>query len=53
VGSSLGASKRDALWDHPDMLPNATDIEDPTALLARLQGHGDDFDAALRDLLGE
>ena len=53
LGSALGPVKRDALWDHPDMLPSAADIEDPAKLLARLQGNGDDFDSALRDLLGE
>jgi hypothetical protein len=35
------------------MLPTAADIEDPAKLIARLQGHGDDFDSALRELLGE
>ena len=53
VSSALGAAKRDALWDHPDMLPSASDIADPATLIARLQGHGDDFDSALRELLGE
>jgi len=53
VGSALGSSARDALWDHPDMLPTAADLDDPSKLIARLQGHGDDFDSALRDLLGE
>jgi putative hydrolase len=53
VGNALGAAKRDALWDHPDMLPTVSDIEDPAKLIARLQGHGDDFDSALRELLGE
>lgn len=53
VGNALGPAKRDALWDHPDMLPSASDIEDPATLIARLQGHGDDFDSALRELLGE
>jgi len=53
VGSALGSSAREALWDHPDMLPTAADLDDPSKLIARLQGHGDDFDSALRDLLGE
>ena len=53
VGNALGPAKRDALWDHPDMLPSASDIEDPATLIARLQGHGDDFDSALRELLGD
>jgi putative hydrolase len=53
VGGALGAAKRDAIWDHPDMLPTAADIEDPGSFIARLQGNGDDFDSALRELLGE
>lgn len=52
VGQAIGVSRRDALWDHPDLLPSATEIDDPGSLIARLQG-GDDFDSALRDLLGE
>ena len=53
LGSALGKAKRDALWDHPDMLPSAADFEDPAALIGRLQGGTDDFDSALRDLLGD
>jgi len=53
LGMALGVARRDALWDHPDLLPSASDIEDPGALVARLQGGGDDFDSALRNLLGE
>ena len=53
LGLAVGVDKRDGLWDHPDMLPSATDIDDPHLLISRLQNHGDDFDAALKDLLGE
>lgn len=54
VGTSLGAKLRDELWDHPDMLPSAAEIEDPTALIGRLKSsNDDDFDAALRSLLGD
>ena len=52
VGATLGTEKRDSLWDHPDMLPSAADIEYPGLLITRLQTGGDDMDAALRDLLG-
>jgi putative hydrolase len=52
VGAALGTEKRDSLWDHPDMLPSAADIEYPGLLITRLQTGGDDMDAALRDLLG-
>ena len=51
VGTSLGTTKRDELWDHPDMLPSTTDIENPAALIARLTGNDDGFDSALRALL--
>jgi len=54
VGQALGNARRDALWDHPDMLPSAADIADPASLIGRLQGgNDDDFDSALRNLLGE
>ena len=53
LGTELGTEKRDSLWDHPDMLPTAADIEYPSLLITRLQ-HGDDqLDADLRELLGE
>ena len=52
VGMSVGSAKRDSLWDHPDLLPTATDVADPSSLISRLQGGGDDFDSELRNLLG-
>lgn len=56
IGDAVGAEKRDALWDHVDLLPRAADIADPSALLAEMSSpdqEGDDIDKALRDLLGE
>lgn len=55
VGEQLGADARDALWDHPDLVPTAADIDAPQQLVARLSGNqdGDDMDKALRDLLGQ
>jgi putative hydrolase len=52
LGNALGVAKRDALWDHPDLLPSSEEMGDPAKLIARLSG-GDDFDSALRNLLGE
>ena len=52
VGMSVGATKRDSLWDHPDLLPTASDVTDPSSLIARLLGGSDDFDSELRNLLG-
>lgn len=53
LGAELGTGRRDSLWDHPDMLPTAADIEDPSLLITRLQQGDDHMDAALRDLLGD
>ena len=55
LGHKLGNEGRDALWDHPDLVPTAADIDAPQQLVARLSGNqdGDDMDKALRDLLGQ
>jgi putative hydrolase len=56
VSDAVGADARDALWSHPDVVPTADDITDPTALLARLTGGFtglDDVDQAIEDLLND
>jgi putative hydrolase len=55
ITDAVGVAKRDALWNHPDLLPQATDIDIPAGLIAKLNGAvaEDAMDAALRDLLGE
>ncbi|CAN5341304.1 zinc-dependent metalloprotease [soil metagenome] len=56
VQDAVGAEARDSLWAHPDILPTDADIDDPTALVARLQGgtpEPDDVDQALEDLLND
>ncbi len=53
---ALGTEKRDSLWGHPDLVPTGADIDNPAALIAKLQAPTDgtdEFDQALRDLLGE
>lgn len=37
VTDAVGADARDALWSHPDLVPTAEDIDNPDALVARLQ----------------
>ena len=56
VTDSGGIAARDALWAHPDLLPSAEDLDDPTGFLAR-SGAGSeapreetDWDAGLRAL---
>jgi putative hydrolase len=58
ITDAVGDDARDALWAHPDVLPTGEDIDDPTALIARLEARArgevpepDDFDTALEDLL--
>jgi hypothetical protein len=54
IGESVGIEKRDGLWNHPDVLPTANDIENPAALISKLREAGtlpDAFDQALRDFL--
>ena len=56
IGEAVGTEKRDALWDHPDLLPSEADIADPKQIIEKLKGdtgQSDEFDKALRDLLGE
>jgi len=53
---AVGADKRDALWSHPDLVPTAEDISDPTALVARITAGTpalDDIDQAIEDLLND
>ena len=56
VTDAVGAEKRDALWSHPDLVPTADDISDPSALVARLLAGTpapDDIDQAIEDLLND
>lgn len=58
VTDAVGVAARDALWDYPDLMPQSSDIDDPAALIARLQATergeapvADEFDEALARLL--
>lgn len=58
VTDAVGVSARDALWDYPDLMPGAADIDDPAALVARLEARArgdepvrDELDDALERLL--
>ncbi|SEB97315.1 zinc-dependent metalloprotease [Microbacterium hydrocarbonoxydans] len=58
VTDAVGIEGRDSLWDYPDLMPTSDDIDDPTALVARLQASArgeqpvaDEFDEALARLL--
>jgi putative hydrolase len=58
VADAVGIAERDALWDYPDLLPEASDIDDPRTLIERLQARArgeeaprDEIDEALDALL--
>lgn len=54
VFTSGGAAAREAVWDHPDLLPTAADLDDPAGFLARREAARDadaEIDRALEDLL--
>jgi uncharacterized protein (DUF2342 family) len=56
IGAAVGIQKRDALWDHPDLLPREDDILNASGIINKLSGGNegeDELDQALRDLLGE
>lgn len=60
VTDAVGVATRDALWDYPDLMPTADDIDDPAALISRLQASArgeapepDAMDDALAQLLAE
>jgi len=51
----LGSQARDHLWSHPDLLPDARDMDDAQAWAESLvaRGAGDDVDRELERLLSE
>jgi putative hydrolase len=60
VTEAVGSAGRDALWDYPDLMPTAADIDDPSALVARVTATArgeapaqDAMDDALAQLLAD
>ena len=53
--SKGGATARDSAWAHPDVAPNAADLDDPLGYVDRFMSRGtrDEMDAALDALLSE
>jgi hypothetical protein len=43
---------RDALWEHPDMLPTATDLDDPDGFVHREQLDFSELDRMLGEAAG-
>jgi hypothetical protein len=56
IAREQGPEARDAVWDHPDLLPTAEDLDDPTGYGTRraaAEGEHADLDKALAEILGE
>ena len=60
VTDAVGSAERDSLWDYPDLMPDASDIDDPQSLIQRLKARAsgeapprDAFDEALDELLAQ
>lgn len=55
IAQREGTAARDAVWDHPDLLPRAADLDDADAYLARRGGASEtaEIDRALEELFDE
>ena len=56
IAAARGQSGRDAVWQHPDLMPTAADLDDPSGYSARSQAaidEGAELDRALAEILGE
>jgi len=55
IAREQGPEARDAVWDHPDLLPTAEDLDDPAGYATRRTAAADehaDLDRALAEILG-
>ena len=50
LGDARGVDGRDGLWAHPDLLPNASDLEDPDTFVAGQADAGEASDLDISDL---
>ncbi|PJI94741.1 zinc-dependent metalloprotease [Luteimicrobium subarcticum] len=56
IAAQEGEDARDHVWDHPDLLPTAEDLDDPAGYRSRREAAQEasaDLDAALAEILGE
>ena len=56
IARDSGTAARDAVWDHPDLLPTAQDLDDPAGYAGRRAAAVDEaaeVDRALAEILGE
>ncbi|GAA4416459.1 zinc-dependent metalloprotease [Georgenia halophila] len=54
LGAEYGTAERDALWSHPDLMPSADELDDPSGFVAgrkAARAAEEDVDAALAAML--
>lgn len=44
LDEAVGAEKRDGIWDHPDLLPTAKDLDNPAGFIGKVAFDGEDED---------
>jgi putative hydrolase len=49
LADERGIDSRDAVWDHPDLMPGAEDLDDPENFLDRLRGDSVPLDLSTLD----
>jgi putative hydrolase len=47
---AVGTDQRDAIWAHPDLIPDAGDLDNPAAFIDRIIGGGDAVDDAIAQI---
>ena len=51
--AAAGVDARDAVWNHPDLMPSAADLDEPAGFVDRIIGGdvgGIDFDALIDEI---
>ncbi|MFO7165935.1 MAG: zinc-dependent metalloprotease, partial [Mycolicibacterium hassiacum] len=51
---AVGADARDRVWQHPDLLPSAEDLDQPAAFIDRvIAGDTSDLDSAIEKAIAD
>lgn len=56
IDAQVGSEARDAVWDHPDLLPGTDDLDDPAGYFTRREqvtAEQSDVDKALAEIFGD
>lgn len=51
--TAVGADARDKVWQHPDLLPESSDLDEPAAFIDRIIGGSSEIDSAIDQAIAE